>query len=60
MILANKEIGDEDTVLFSLLRACQFLRFVFTSDENKSASKKVEAMAKGEVFGKSVAKLLEK
>jgi len=43
-----------------LLRACQFLKFVFTSDEHKSASKKVEAMAKGEVFGKSVAKILEK
>jgi len=60
MILANEETDVEDTILFSLLKACQLLKFVFTSDEQRSATRKVEVIVKDEVFGKSVAKLLEK
>ena len=60
IILAKDQPEAADIILFSLLRACQLLRLVFTSDERRSASKKVEALAKGEIFGKSVAKLLEK
>jgi hypothetical protein len=60
IILAKEQPEAADIILFSLLRACQLLRLVFTSDERRSASKKVEALAKGDVFGKCVAKLLEK
>ena len=45
--------------LLSLIDACRLLNLVFTKDERKAASKKVEDLVEGEPFGEAVAKTLE-
>lgn len=59
IVLTDEKAFTPDIALLSLLKACGMLRFLFTRDERKAASKKVEALVKGEVFGEAVAKLLE-
>jgi hypothetical protein len=44
--------------LLSLLKTCRLLRLVFTHEERKSASKKVDILVQGEVFGGAVEKIL--
>ena len=59
IVLAGVKAEAPDIALLSLLKACSLLRLLFTRDERKYASQKVDALVKGEVFGKAVAKLLE-
>ena len=59
IVLAGEPASPADIVLFSLLKGCGLLRALFTQDERKLADKKVEEMAKGEVFGEAVAKVLD-
>lgn len=59
VVLAGEKAAPADVALLSLLIACDMLRLVFTRDERKAASKKVQALAKGEVFGEAVAQLLQ-
>ena len=58
VVLAGEQAEPADIALLSLLTACNMLRLVFTRDERKAASKKIDVMAKGEVFGEAVAQLL--
>jgi hypothetical protein len=58
IILAGEKGETSDVALLSLLKACQLLRLVFTHDERKSASKKVDVLVQGEIFGDAVEKLL--
>ncbi len=44
--------------MFSLLKACQLLRLVFTRDERGAAQKQVDALVLGEAYGEALAKLL--
>lgn len=48
-----------EVALLSLIDACRLLNLVFTKDERKAASKKVEDLVKKEPFGDAVAKTLE-
>jgi hypothetical protein len=48
-----------ELALLSLIDACRLLNLVFTKDERKAASRKVEELVKGEPFGEAVAKTLE-
>ena len=59
IVMAGEKAEAPDIILLSLLKACNLLRLLFTRDERKYASKKVDALVKGEVFGKAVAMLLE-
>lgn len=59
VVLTGEKAEPADVALLSLLAACDMLRLVFTRDERKAASKKVKAIAKGEVFGEAVAQLLQ-
>lgn len=58
VVMAGGPAEPADLALLSLLTACSMLRLVFTRDERKAASKKIEAMVKGEIFGEAVAQLL--
>ncbi len=57
--LAGEKTHAQDLILLSLLKACGLLRLLFTRDERKYASKKVQELVKGETFGETVARLLE-
>ncbi len=59
IVLAGEKTDESDLILISLLKACGLLRLLFTRDERKYASKKVDALVKGEVFGEAVSRLLE-
>jgi hypothetical protein len=59
LFLAAEPAEPSDIALLSLLAACNMLRLVFTRDERKAASKKVKAIVKGEIFGETVAQLLQ-
>ena len=58
VVLAGEKPEVPDVALLSLLKACRLLRLVFTRDERKSASIKVDALVQGEAFGGAVATLL--
>jgi hypothetical protein len=58
IVLAGERAENEDIALLSLLKTCRLLRQVFTRDERKSATQKVDELVKGEVFGENVAKVL--
>jgi len=58
VVLAGEQAEPADIALLSLLKAFSLMRLVFTRDERKSANKKVDGLAQGEVFGDAVAKLL--
>ena len=45
-------------VLVSLIKGCRLLSLVFTRDERKAASKRVDELVKGEDFGAAVAQTL--
>lgn len=45
-------------VLLSLVKGCRLLTLVFTKDERKAASKRVDALVKDEDFGAAVAQTL--
>jgi hypothetical protein len=45
-------------VLLSLMQGCRLLNLVFTRDERKAASKRVDELVKGEDFGDAVAQTL--
>lgn len=59
MTLAGEKPEPRALVLLSLLKACHLLSLVFTQDERSAASRKVNDLVKGELFGDSVAKVLE-
>lgn len=59
MTLGSEKPEPRRLVLLSLLKACHLLSLVFTKDERKAASRKVNDLVKGELFGDSVAKVLE-
>lgn len=58
LVLTGEQAEPADVALLSLLAACNMLRLVFTRDERKAASKKIENLVKGDVFGEAVAQLL--
>ena len=58
IIMANEKAETSDIALLSLLKACRLLRLVFTPDERKSASRKVDVLVQGEAFGDAGGKLL--
>lgn len=58
VVLAGEKAEAPDVALLSLLKACDMLRLLFTRDERKYASKKVDDFVRGEVFGEAVAELL--
>jgi hypothetical protein len=45
-------------VLLSLMQGCRLLNLVFTRDERKAASKRVDELVRGEDFGAAVAQTL--
>ncbi len=45
-------------VLLSLMKGCRLLNLVFTRDERKAASKRVDELVQGEDFGAAVAQTL--
>lgn len=45
-------------VLLSLMKGCRLLNLVFTRDERKAASKRVDELVKGEDFGAAVTQTL--
>lgn len=59
IVLAGEITDEHDLILLSLLKACGLLRLLFTRDERKYASKKIQELVKGEVFGEAVARFLE-
>jgi hypothetical protein len=58
VVLAEEKAAAADIALLSLLNACRLLRLVFTRDERKAASKKVDQLVEGESFGEAVLELL--
>ena len=48
----------EDIILLSLLKACGFLKPVFTRDERKYANKRIKTLVEGEIIGEAVATLI--
>ena len=59
MTLGGEKPDPHRLVLLSLLKACRLFSLVFTQDERRAASRKVDDLVKGELFGDSVAKALE-
>jgi len=59
MVLGGVAPESREVALLSLIDACRLLNLVFTKDERKAASKKVEDLIKNEPFGDAVAKTLE-
>jgi hypothetical protein len=58
VVLASEEAPPHTLVLLGLLKACRLLNLIFTRDEQSAASKKVDALVKGEEFGKVVARTI--
>lgn len=56
--LTHAKPGRRNVVLLSLVKGCRLLTLVFTKDERKAASKRVDALVKGEDFGAAVAQTL--
>ena len=58
IVLAAEAPSPADVTLLGLVKACNLLRLVFTRDERKSAAKKVELLAQGDIFSEATAKVL--
>jgi hypothetical protein len=58
ILLAGEKAETQDVVLLGLLKGCRLLNLVFTKDERKLAGKKMDALVESEVFGESVAEVL--
>lgn len=58
IVLAGEKAEASDIVLLNLLHTCRLLRLVFTRDERKYASNKVEMSLTMEALGDAVADLL--
>jgi hypothetical protein len=58
MVLTTAKTERHSVVLLSLLQGCRLLNLVFTRDERKAASKRVDELVKGEDFGAAVAQTL--
>jgi len=59
MILGGEKPDPYRLALLSLLKACHLLSLVFTQDERRAAATKINDLVKGELFGDSVAKVLQ-
>jgi golgi phosphoprotein 3 len=58
-VLAGGEATPGIIAFLSLLKACRLLDLVFTRDELKAATRKVEGMVQAEPFGAAVAETIE-
>jgi golgi phosphoprotein 3 len=57
-VLASSEVTPGIVVLLSLLKACRLLNLVFTRDELKAATRKVDALVQSEPYGAAVAETI--
>jgi hypothetical protein len=57
-VLAGGETTPGIIAFLSLLKACRLLNLVFTRDEIKAATLKVDGLVKGEPFGAAVAEMI--
>lgn len=57
--LANQTGDTRRVILLSLCKACQMINLLFTKDERKMASKRINELSRGETFGETVARTLE-
>ncbi len=59
IVLADETPELRMVVLLSLLRACRLLSLIFTKEERKAAGKRVETLARSELFEELLAKALQ-
>ena len=59
VVLANRKPELEDVVLLRLLKACSLLNLVFTKDERKAANERVDLLSGEDIYGESVAAVLD-
>jgi Golgi phosphoprotein 3 len=58
IVLAGENAEASDLALLNLMKACHQQRLVFTRDERKFATKKIDALAQGQFYDEAVVKLL--
>ncbi len=59
VVLAGVKPESGSILLLNLLKACRLLNLVFTLDEMQAANKKIDLLARGDVFGHAVARTIK-